>query len=197
MPPDLVSTTLLTRLRNQEPQAWERAARIFAPLIVAWCQRQGVTGAAAEDVVQDVFTAVAKNLVTFRRDRPGDSFRGWLATITHNKIRDHYRRQGKQPLGEGGSTHLARIENEPDINRATMSLDSRDDGDERLLIIRRAAELVRGEFEPTTWDAFFLTTTEELPPQVAAERLGISVNAVYKARSRVLRRLREELDGLI
>jgi RNA polymerase sigma-70 factor (ECF subfamily) len=56
--------------------------------------------------------------------------------------------------------------------------------------------IMRGDFEERTWHAFWETAVEKRQAGDVAQTLGISLGAVYMAKSRVLRRLREELDGL-
>ena len=170
--------------------------RLYGPLVLSWCRRAGVEAADAEDIMQDVFAAVARGLSNFRRDRQGDSFHAWLAVITRNKLRDHARRKQKLFQAAGGTDHLERLAQAAD-ELATATFDSGDGDSERRQVIRRASELVRAEFEPKTWEAFYLSTVEGLPVHVVSERLGATDNVVYKARYRVLRRLREELDGLL
>lgn len=134
-----------------------------------------------------------------RRDRPGDTFRGWLATITRNKIRDHYRAVKVRVAATGGTDAQRRLL-EATADEVTASFDSSEGNVElqqRGGVIRRAAELVKTEFESTTWAAFWRTAVDGRTPAEIGRELGISVNAVYKARSRVLHRLREELDGIV
>src|SRR5437764_23519 len=88
--------TLLERLRAGQAGAWERLAELYGQTVYVWCRRAGVSEADAADVSQEVFTAVARTVADFRRERPGDSFRGWLWTITQNKVRDHWRRRADQ-----------------------------------------------------------------------------------------------------
>jgi RNA polymerase sigma-70 factor (ECF subfamily) len=142
-------------------------------------------------VFQDVFQAVAAHITTFRKDRPGDSFRGWLRTITQNKIHDHFRRRGREPGGVGGTEAQIRLSRLP----AGSALDGEDSshvGDEHLSI-RHLLSVVRGEFEERTWQAFWMTTVEGRLPGDVATDLAMSPGAVRVAKSRVLRRLREEL----
>lgn len=191
-----LSTTLLVRLRDQEPEAWERLTRVFGPLAYGWCRRAGLAPPDAADVTQEIFRSVSIGLPRFRRDRPGDTFRGWLATIAQNRIRDHFRRQADRPAAQGGTGFHELLQNVP--NPAESSFDGSDSAElERRGVLRRSLDCVRAEFEATTWAAFWRTTVDgALPNDVAAE-LGVSLNAVYKAKSRVLRRLREELEGLL
>src|SRR5262249_61199699 len=91
------SLTLLERLRANEPDAWRTLVHLYSPLVYYWCARARVLGADADDVVQEVFQAVATHIADFRRDRKGDTFHGWLRVITKNMIRLHFRRHGRQP----------------------------------------------------------------------------------------------------
>ena len=92
------SRTLLERARNKDGDAWWRLIELYSPLVAHWCGHGGIRGLHAEDIIQQVFQAVALNLDEFRRDRPGDTFRGWLRVITRNKLLDHFRSLEKQPL---------------------------------------------------------------------------------------------------
>ena len=89
---DVTSTSLLGRAKAGEGEAWSRLVELYAPLLYEWSRRNGLQADDAADVAQDVFATVARKLDSFRRDRPGDSFRGWLWTIARNKINDHFRR---------------------------------------------------------------------------------------------------------
>jgi RNA polymerase sigma-70 factor (ECF subfamily) len=91
------SLTLLQRLRENEPEAWSTVVRLSTPLLRHWCARQGVRGADAEDVIQEVLQAASASLAKFRRDRPTDSFRAWLRGITRNMLLEHFRRANRQP----------------------------------------------------------------------------------------------------
>lgn len=189
---DLGSTnsSLLERLKLRDPHAWQRLDHLYGPVIYSWCRRAGLSADDAADTLQEVFRVLARRMADFRRDRPGDTFRGWLWTITRNKIRDHYRSAKDQAQGVGGSTN----------QRHTLELpetppDDDDDGGSALL--HRALDLLRGEFEDRTWQAFWRTTIDEHYPEDVAADLGMTVNAVYKAKSRVLARLRRELGDLM
>src|SRR5262249_18323553 len=98
------SLSLLERLRGQNEEAWSRMVYLYSPLVNHWCRAWQVQEADMEDIRQEVFQAVAANMGTFRRDRPGDTFRGWLRVITHRKFLDHCRRRQSQPIVQGGSS---------------------------------------------------------------------------------------------
>ena len=193
---DSLSSSLLERLREQDVDAWKRLTDLYGPLVYSWSRRAGLTPADAADVVQEVFIGVSRGMKSFRRDLPGSSFHGWIATITRNKIQDHFRRRATRPLAKGGSDAQQMLQSLAALDEGNISTEAQSAADRRILL-SRAIELVRAEFEERTWRAFWLTTVESRLPVHAAEELQISLNAVYKARSRILRRLREELQGLL
>jgi RNA polymerase sigma-70 factor (ECF subfamily) len=183
------SLSLLDRVRTHDQEAWRRLVAVYGPLVYDWCLRAGLQRADAADVGQEVFASVARTIGTFRRDREGDSFRGWLYTITRNKLRD--RRAGPGGIGAGGSEAHRRLGElpapiEPSEPCAT----------ETAALCRRAMEAVRCEFEPSTWTAFWRTHVEGDSPADVAAALCLTAGAVYTAKSRVLRRLREEFASL-
>jgi RNA polymerase sigma-70 factor (ECF subfamily) len=184
------SLTLLERLRGQEEDAWRRLHHLYAPLVTVWCGRWDVRGADAEDVVQEVFQAVLTNLSNFRRDRPGDTFRGWLKAITRSKLLDRLRRQQRQPRAEGGSEPQLRLEEVPDHDLPE------DSADDLQGLCHRALEFIRCEFEERTWQAFWRCVVAGHRPDVIAADMGITAAGVRKAKSRVLLRLRQEIGDL-
>jgi RNA polymerase sigma-70 factor (ECF subfamily) len=189
------SLTLLQRLRANEPDAWRSLVRLYTPLLYHWCARSGVHGADADDVLQEVFKAVAAHLEGFRRDRPGDTFRGWLRVITRNQVLLHFRKSGRQPQGSGGTDAFARLHEFADP--AADRPDEADAETETEGLRQRALELVRDQFEEQTWRMFWVTFVEERSPVDVAADLGVTPAAVRKAKSRVLRRLKEEFADLI
>src|SRR5690349_10268716 len=97
------SRSLVQRLQANDPIAWDRLVGLYAPLVLRWCRRWDLPEQEIADIIQDVFQAVAAHIEGFRKERAGDTFRGWLRTITQNKIRDHYRKRGHEPGGVGGT----------------------------------------------------------------------------------------------
>jgi RNA polymerase sigma-70 factor (ECF subfamily) len=160
-----------------------------------WCRRSNLNAEDAADVVQEVLAAVMTHLHDFRRDRPEDSFGGWLATITRNKIRAHYRcRQGKAEA-RGGSTaqrRMAEIAQPPEPSEESI----RPDAQTATLLSRGVLEMIRSEFEARTWEAFWRISVGGQSPSDVASDLGMSVAAIYKAKSRILARFREVLREL-
>lgn len=191
-PSDVTSPSLLERARHNNAEAWERLVRLYSPLVYHWCKRSGLDGEDAADVLQEVFRAVSRALPTFTPEGEAGSFRGWLWTITRNKLRDHFRSVNGRPTPEGGTDAQQRLTQIPDAEP--------DDEQSTELgttgVVRRALEMIRGDFSETTWRAFWRTAVEDQSAAHVAGELGISVDAVYQAKSRVMRRLREEMRGL-
>jgi RNA polymerase sigma-70 factor (ECF subfamily) len=183
------SLSLLQRLRQPgQADAWQRFARLYTPLLVAWSRRPryGLQPADADDLVQDVLTDLVRKLPRFQYD-PQRGFRAWLRVVFHHKWVDHCRRVGRLPPGidEG----LSEVSSPAAIDPAEV--------EEQQLLLRRALELMQEEFEATTWQACWQRVAEDRPAAEVAAALGITENAVHVARSRVLRRLRQEMAGLI
>jgi RNA polymerase sigma-70 factor (ECF subfamily) len=189
------SLTLLERLRANEPDAWGTMVRLYTPLVFHWCARGGVRGADADDISQEVFRAAAAGFAAFRRERAGDTFRGWLRGITRNMLLQHFRRSGRQPAASGGTEAFVRLH---EVTDAAPGLADEDDpAPEVEGLRRRALELVRCEFEDRTWQMFWVTVVDGRSPVDIAAELGVTPAAVRKAKSRVLHRLREQFGELI
>jgi RNA polymerase sigma-70 factor (ECF subfamily) len=185
----VTSLTLLARARNLDREAWFRLVSLYSPLVYDWCRHQGLQSADAADVVQEVFRTVWQNIAEFRRDRPEDSFRGWLWKITRSRICDQYRAQASLPRAIGGSSAHVRWLEVAEQDPGAVPESAGNGGP-----LQHALEYVRAEFRDGTWEAFCRAVMTRQPTAEIAADLGISVNAVRKAKSRVLRRLREEFD---
>ncbi len=179
--------SLLRRLGEPNPQeAWERFVKLYTPVLRAMARRLGLQGEDCDDLIQEVFTILVRKLPEFQY-RPDQRFRGFLWTVLLNKLREQRRRQ---VIGAGaGDSALDEVAS-PDTTNAL------DEAEYRACLMQRALELMQAEFQPATWKAFQECSAGRPAGEVAAE-LGLSVAAVYAAKSRILRRLREELDGLL
>jgi RNA polymerase sigma-70 factor (ECF subfamily) len=195
-PQQATSKTLLQRLRDNDSEAWRVMVQLYTPLVCHWATRGGVRGADVEDVAQEVLQAAATHMQNFRRDRPGDSFRGWLRGITRNMVLQHFRRSGRHPRGSGGTSALVQLQAVEDAAVKDENEDE-DPAEELDGLRRRALELVRSEFEERTWRAFWMTVVEGRAPADIAAEMGVSPTAVRMAKSRVLRRLKETFGDLI
>jgi RNA polymerase sigma-70 factor (ECF subfamily) len=184
------SSSLIELAKARDPEAWRRLVRLYGPLVDFWIRRVGLQVADAEDVFQDVFQAVARGITAFRKDRPEDTFRGWLRTITRSKVGDFFRRRGGNPQAVGGTDALQRWQELAEAD----SLSS--DGDEAAAVRElwlRGLALIRAEFEDRTWQMFWRVTVDDQATADAAAEFGVTPAAVRLAKSRILRRLREEL----
>jgi RNA polymerase sigma-70 factor, ECF subfamily len=188
------SLSLLDRLRHRpDDGTWRRLVDVYTPLIRGWLRRHGLAEADADDLTQDVLAVLVRELPGFEHaGRPG-AFRSWLRTITVNRARNFWRQRQAQPPARGGDDFLRVLDQLEDPDSAPSRLW---DEEHDRYVARRLLALVEGDFEPTTWRAFRRVVLDGVKPAAAAAELGLSVNAVLLAKSRVLRRLRQEMSGL-
>ena len=186
------SSSLLVRMRNNDPDGWKRFVHLYSPLVYRWCRQCGLQADFAADVGQEVFRAVVGAISKYRHHQQGNTFRGWLRTITVNKVRDFVRDQPIGCDGIGGSDALNLLYER--IDGAPISDDSR--GDE-LVVLRQAIEMVLSSYDETTRRAFWRAAVDGWDPVDVAQELGLTVNSVYLAKSRIKHRLRQEFAGLI
>jgi RNA polymerase sigma-70 factor (ECF subfamily) len=188
------SRSLLDRVKADDPAAWDRLVTLYAPMVFHWCRRWELQDQDVADICQEVFQAVVANIGTFRKERKGDTFRGWLRTILRNKMHDHFRRLGPEGRGVGGTDAQRRFTQLP---APQPEEEDKSAGEEEGGLFHRALELIQAEFEARTWQAFWRTVIEGQNPKDVAADLGMSPGAVRVAKSRVLHRLREELGDLL
>jgi RNA polymerase sigma-70 factor, ECF subfamily len=182
---DSTSVSMIQGLqRSSSDPAWDRLLRQYGPLLTFWAKRLGLKDQDAEDLVQEVLIVLVQKLADFQY-QPERSFRGWMRTILINKWRDRRDRRAASSLEADVPF------NEPGAPEALEA------DDHRQYVAERALRLMKSAFEPTTWKACWETIVGGQSPGQVASELGISVNAVYLAKSRVLDRLRYELKGLV
>lgn len=185
---DATSMSLLNDAVAQDALAWQRLWMQYTPLIRRWCRSRGLQSADADVVAQEVVLAVHRKLPEFRHAGRVGAFRAWLRTITESKLNDHFRQQGRGPLVIGGSKAQQLIEQAPTPEeQAAVS-------DEKRQLARDAMALAQQEFSHLHWQAFLLTTIDQRDARDAAEQLRMTRNAVYMARSRILKYLRREFQ---
>ncbi len=177
------SLSLLERLRQPSNDAeWGRFVDLYTPLLYHWARNTGMREPDAADLIQDVFQILVRKIPDFVYDRRR-SFRGWLRTILLNQWRTGLRRRTAQTLDDDSLVA-------PDDGESLMEQEYRD------YLIGRAMQVMKTDFQPATWEACWEHVAEGRPAAEVAAQLGLTVKAVYLAKARVLRRLREELDGL-
>jgi RNA polymerase sigma-70 factor (ECF subfamily) len=166
---------------------------VYWPLVYGWLRQRGLQHDDAEDIGQDVLQVLLRELPQFRYDRSRGSFRGWLRTITANRLRDFRRKCRSRPmtLSEEDAEQLLNAMEDPGSPLSRLW-----DLEHDRFVARRLLALIESEFEPATWQAFQRVTCDgAMPAEVAAE-LNMSVNAVFIAKSRVMRRLRDKMQAL-
>jgi RNA polymerase sigma-70 factor (ECF subfamily) len=187
--------SLLERLRlRPDPASWQRLVDLYAPLLRNWLERYSVPHADADDLVQEVLSVLVRELADFQHDLRRGAFRRWLRTILVNRLHAFWRTRRSASVGAGGPAGdelLGRLEDPSDDLARLWDLEH------DRYVLRRLIGLLETEFEPTTWAAFRLVALEGRSNAEAAAALGLSVNAVRIARSRVLTRMRQEAEGII
>jgi RNA polymerase sigma-70 factor (ECF subfamily) len=188
------SASLLERLRKQPDAAtWERLVALYTPLLRSWLRRSDVPAADLDDLVQEVLEVLVRELPQFHYDPQRGSFRGWLRTIVVHRVRMFWRSRQARPLAAGDSDMARRL---AELEDPHSDLSRQWDREHDAHVAQRLLEMIEKDFETATWQAFRRVVLEGASPTEVAAELGISLNAVYLARHRVLRRLREEIRGL-
>jgi RNA polymerase sigma-70 factor (ECF subfamily) len=183
--------TLLLRLAGgDDRQAWEQFVEIYAPLVFQFARRRGLQDSDAADVVQEVLISVAEAFRRRKYDRSRGAFRGWLLTIARNEVNDWLTARGRRAQASGGTTAQQALGNVP-ADSDTVGDSATWDRDYEERLFAWAADRVKSEVQPATWQAFWQTTIDQRSGQEVAAALGLTVAAVYLAKSRVMKRLRE------
>lgn len=185
--------SLLVRLRDPgDGPAWERFVEVYAPLIYGFARKQGLQDADAADLTQDVLRAVAGAVQRLDYDPARGSFRGWLFTVVRNDLRTFLDRQRRQVRGTGDTAAHELLAEQP----AADDAEDRWNRDYQRRLFAWAADQVRPTVEEASWRAFWLTSVDGRPAKDVAAELGLTVAAVYMAKSRIKSRLREIVRGV-
>jgi RNA polymerase sigma factor (sigma-70 family) len=189
------SVSLLERLRLRPDGAdWKRLVDLYTPLIQGWLRRGGVPAADADDVVQEVLGVVVRELPAFEHNRRPGAFRAWLRTVTVHRLRGYWR--GRQHRGRAsGDSEAARMlqQLEDPASRLSRLWDAEHDRH----VMARLLALVEPEFPLAWWRAFHRHAVDGVRAADVAAEVGVTVNVVLLAKSRILRRLRQEARGLL
>ena len=182
---DQTRLSLLERARDGSASAWDELDRLYRPFVGGWLRRQGLPVADADDLTQDVLAALARDLASFDHSgRPG-ALRAWLRTACLHRVQGFQRQARQAPIA--GTEAQVRLSNLIDENGISDDWDRQHDRH----VLRGLLAGLDGEFEERTLAAFRRLAVDGAPGRQVAAELGLSVAAVYMARSRVLRRLRE------
>ena len=195
------SHSLLNRLRQSpESESWDRLVHLYSPLILHWMRRYEVQMSDAEDLLQDVLLAVSKDISKFDHNGHPGAFRGWLKTILVNRLRKFWRNRDRRPRAQVAAGAHA----DSDIDERLAQLEDPSSELSQIwnrqhdqYVLRQLLEIAQPQFAPRTWSAFRRVTLEGENLDTVAKDLGISRNAVVIAKCRVLKRLRQESEGLV
>ncbi len=180
--------SLLLRLRDtHDVPAWERFVSLYAPLFYGFARRKGLQDADAADIAQEVLTSVAQQMPQWQYTPERGSFRGWLFTIARNRVNNWLAGAARRMDGAGGDDNLAAMHSQPDTAPEAAEWDA----EYARHVFHWAAGIVRQRISEQTWKAFEITAVEGRSGADAASTLGMTIGAVYLARSRVMSRLRE------
>jgi RNA polymerase sigma-70 factor (ECF subfamily) len=190
---DSSSLSLVAGLCGGSDDAWCKLVDLYAPLVRSWCLYSGVPEQRVADLLQEVFLAIHRSVDRFESQESTSGFRGWVWMITTNKIRDHFRAAGNQPQAMGGSAAMNLFQQVAEVE---LSDDAPSQQSDTASLLHRALAMVRVEFQARTWDAFWRATVLGQSTAQIADELGVSTASVRQAKSRVLRRLRQQLGDL-
>jgi RNA polymerase sigma-70 factor (ECF subfamily) len=189
------SLSLLARLRcSPESESWDRLFKLYAPLLRVWLRKYDVQDSDADDLVQEVLLAVSTEFNKFEHGGQTGAFRGWLKAILVNRLRKFWRARDRRPLALGDWDIDARLAQLDDPASDMSQIWNRQHDQ---FVLRQLLELAEPHFAPTTWKAFCRVALDGARPDMVAQELGISLNAVCIAKSRVLSRLRQDSEGLV
>jgi RNA polymerase sigma-70 factor (ECF subfamily) len=186
--------SLLVRIRDgRDTEAWQQFVQLYAPVVYGFARRRGLQDADAADLMQEVLRSVAMSADRLDYDPKRGTFRAWLFTVTRNKLYNLLNGQRKQVRGSGDSASHERLD---EVAGRDGDFDVVWEKEYQTRVATLAMERVRGEFQESTWQAFLLTAVEGRGAREAGQQLSMSPGAVYVAKSRVLARLREEVQKL-
>ena len=186
--------SLLLRAQTGETDAWKDLVDLYRPLILGWLNRQGVPARDLEDLSQEVLLSVVGHLPGFEHSGRRGAFRSWLRTIVCRRTADYWRALDVNAVAKGGSVAAAALQQ---IADPESELNRQWDEEHDQYVIHCLLDLVEKNFEPMTVQAFRRLALDGASGADVAQELGLSVAAVYVAKSRVLARIREEAAGLI
>jgi RNA polymerase sigma factor (sigma-70 family) len=189
----LTRASLLVQIRDgSNHAAWQEFVNLYGPVVYGFARKRGLQDADAADLMQDVLRSIASAIGRLDYDRNQGTFRGWLFTITRNKVFNFLSARRIRPQGSGDTAANQMLASVPQDNGDEESWEL--EYERRIAAV--AMERVKGEFQESTWRAFWLTAVEGVAAADAARQVGISAGAVYVAKSRVLARLKEEVESM-
>lgn len=180
--------------RGEDPSSWRRFYDVYSPLLRHWLRRFQVQDADAEDLIQEVLTVVCRELAKFEHNERKGAFRNWLKVILIHRVRDFWRAAKHRPLATGANSIQRELDELSDDSSRVSQIWDREHDE---FVMNRLMDQVKPRFDDQTWHAFRLQSLSGRSAREVSDQLGMSINSVYLARSRVLNALRREADGLI
>ena len=188
--------TLLVRIRDARDQvAWGRFVDLYAPIVYGFLRKRGLQDADSADLTQDVLRQVAVSVKSLVYDAKRGSFRSWLFTVVQNRLTDHWRKEGIRERGTGDTDAQRRLNELP--QPGGLDANAEWDADYERQLFHFAANTVKQDFTPATWQAFWMTAIDGVGGKEVAEKLGLTVAAVYLAKGRVMTRLKDQVRMLV
>lgn len=189
----LTRASLLVQIRDGTNHgAWQEFINLYGPVVYGFARKRGLQDADAADLMQDVMRSVSTSIGRLDYDRNQGTFRGWLFTITRNKVFNFLSSRRIRPQGSGDTTTNRMLDTQPDTNDGSETWEI--EYQRRLASL--AMERVKVEFQDSTWRAFWLTAVDGVSVAEVARQVGLSPGAIYVAKSRVLARLKEEVEAM-
>lgn len=187
--PDTQLSIIARLSRAEDRDAWEQFTQVYQPFLYRYARRRGLSDDQAHDLVQRIMISVMGAVADWRPDPKRPKFRVWLYTIAHNHVIKYWRSSARHPVGSGGTTAMQILREVPDC-------DGQDDEqtEYRHQVVLFAASRIRKQVESQTWSAFWMTAIEGIDCQQVASQLEMSISSVYAARSRVISRIRSQLE---
>jgi RNA polymerase sigma-70 factor (ECF subfamily) len=189
------SISLLENLRQDPTESrWQRLVDLYSPLIRLWLRRYALIEQDVDDVVQEVLAVVVGKMPEFQRKPQAGAFRRWLRTITVNCLRGFWRAERFRARSADGESFADVLDQLEDANSALSKVWDQEHDD---FVAQQLLAMIQPRFEAKTWQAFQRVALEGIPVDQAAQELGLTANAVFIAKSRVLQQLRQEAQGLL
>ncbi len=189
---DSSNLSLARRLASGSSAAWVDLVELYGPLLDRWCRTAGIPRESIPDIAQETFLAVFRGIHKFDPQHRQATFRGWLWQVARNRISDYYRRHRPPDAAVGGSGLMNDIDRFP----APLPAEEPSESTDIMALTRRALRKIEPEFEERTWQMVLDAVVLGHPTALIAERNGVSTAAVRQAKSRVLRRLRQQLGDV-
>jgi RNA polymerase sigma-70 factor (ECF subfamily) len=187
--------SLLERLHHQpDEESWKRLIELYTPLLRRWLRQSGVEGADAADLMQEVFVALVHELPSFEHSQRRGAFRRWLHTILLNRLCGYWKVRQTTPETADSSKILQELDR---LQDPASDLNQLWEREHDVFVAQRVLQLIENDFTPAIWEAFRRQVLDGQNPAEVAQALGLSLDSVYAAKSRVLRRMRREIEGLI